>query len=71
MVAVLADNMAAPCIYDRIVLGGFLEHLDNPVYGGVFEPGSLRRQPVAPLLRADRCFEAGDRLADEREPPRD
>ena len=30
--------MAKP--YDRMIFGGFLEHFDNQIYGGVFEPGS-------------------------------
>lgn len=26
--------------YDPMIFGGFLEHFDNQIYGGVFEPGS-------------------------------
>lgn len=26
--------------YDRMIFGGFLEHFDNQIYGGVFDPGS-------------------------------
>lgn len=26
--------------YNRMIFGGFLEHFDNQIYGGVFEPGS-------------------------------
>lgn len=34
-------DMDAPArTYDRMIFGGFLEHFDNQVYGGVFEPGS-------------------------------
>ena len=32
----------APAItYDRMIFGRFLEHFDNQIYGGVFEPGSI------------------------------
>jgi len=27
-------------VYDPMIFGGFLEHFDNQIYGGVFEPGS-------------------------------
>jgi len=34
-------NADAPTrVYDRMIFGGFLEHIDNQIYGGVFEPGS-------------------------------
>jgi len=33
-----ADAQGVP--YDRMIFGGFLEHFDSQVYGGVFEPGS-------------------------------
>jgi alpha-N-arabinofuranosidase len=26
--------------YDRMIFGGFLEHFDNQIYGGIFEPSS-------------------------------
>ena len=31
---------AGPRPYDRMIFGGFLEHFDNQIYGGVFDPGS-------------------------------
>ena len=39
--AVFAVDTNAPTKpYHRMIFGGFLEHFDNQVYGGVFEPGS-------------------------------
>jgi alpha-N-arabinofuranosidase len=42
--------------YDRMIFGGFLEHFDDQVYGGVFDPGSpladergFRRDVIAAL----------------------
>ena len=42
--------------YHRMIFGGFIEHFDNQVYGGVFEPGSplanrqgFRRDVIAAL----------------------
>jgi alpha-N-arabinofuranosidase len=37
-VVVTADG--ATRAYDRLIFGGFLEHFDNQIYGGVFDPGS-------------------------------
>lgn len=34
------DNNARYTLYNPMIFGGFLEHFDNQVYGGVFEPGS-------------------------------
>ncbi len=34
------DTETAASPYDRMIFGGFLEHFDNQIYGGVFEPGS-------------------------------
>lgn len=34
-------NTDAPAVaYSRMIFGGFLEHFDRQIYGGVFEPGS-------------------------------
>lgn len=38
VVSIEADGTAKA--YDRMIFGGFLEHFDNQIYGGVFEPGS-------------------------------
>jgi len=39
--AVVTINTDAPTVaYSRMIFGGFLEHFDNQIYGGVFEPGS-------------------------------
>ncbi len=39
--ATVAIDTCAPTTADnRMIFGGFLEHFDNQVYGGVFEPGS-------------------------------
>jgi len=39
--AVIAIDAGTPAkTHDRMVFGGFLEHFDNQIYGGVFEPGS-------------------------------
>lgn len=42
--------------YDRMIFGGFLEHFDDQVYGGIFDPGSpladergFRRDVVAAI----------------------
>ena len=37
---VTIDPTATPKPYSRMIFGGFIEHFDNQVYGGVFEPGS-------------------------------
>ena len=42
-VVVEADARGRP--YDPMVFGGFLEHFDNQIYGGVFEPGSALADP--------------------------
>lgn len=34
------DTGAPTRTYDRMIFGGFLEHFDNQIYGGVFDPGS-------------------------------
>jgi len=39
--AVLTIDTDAPAVtYSRMIFGGFLEHFDRQIYGGVFEPGS-------------------------------
>ena len=38
MVTVDVDAAVTP--YSRMVFGGFLEHFDHQIYGGVFDPGS-------------------------------
>jgi len=39
--AIVTINTDAPSLaYSRMIFGGFLEHFDNQIYGGVFEPGS-------------------------------
>jgi alpha-N-arabinofuranosidase len=38
--SVLIDTAAPTKTYNRMIFGGFLEHFDNQIYGGVFEPGS-------------------------------
>ena len=39
--AIVRIDTAAPSrTYSRMIFGGFLEHFDNQIYGGVFEPGS-------------------------------
>ncbi len=37
---VVIDTDAPSVPYDRMIFGGFLEHFDSQVYGGVFDPGS-------------------------------
>lgn len=37
---VVVDFDASARTYDPMIFGGFLEHFDNQIYGGVFEPGS-------------------------------
>ena len=37
---VTIDTGARSVSYSRLIFGGFLEHFDRQVYGGVFEPGS-------------------------------
>ncbi len=34
------DLTAKPQPYSRMIFGGFLEHFDSQIYGGIFEPGS-------------------------------
>lgn len=34
------DTKTPARTYDRMIFGGFLEHFDNQIYGGVFAPGS-------------------------------
>ncbi len=34
------DTAARSTPYDPMIFGGFLEHFDRQIYGGVFEPGS-------------------------------
>ena len=39
--AIVTIHTDAPSVaYSRMIFGGFLEHFDNQIYGGVFEPGS-------------------------------
>ena len=38
-VTVEFDTRAPAKAYSRMIFGGFLEHFDNQIYGGVFEPG--------------------------------
>lgn len=40
--SITIDTSVDPRPYDRMIFGGFLEHFDNQIYGGVFEPGSAR-----------------------------
>lgn len=37
---VIIDTSFRSVAYSRMIFGGFLEHFDRQVYGGVFEPGS-------------------------------
>ena len=37
---VTIDTTVPARAYDPMIFGGFLEHFDNQIYGGVFEPGS-------------------------------
>ncbi len=37
---VAIDTDAPSVVYSRMIFGGFLEHFDRQIYGGVFEPGS-------------------------------
>jgi len=37
---VAIDTSARSVPYSPMIFGGFLEHFDNQIYGGVFEPGS-------------------------------
>ena len=39
------DTGARPVPYSRLIFGGFLEHFDGQVYGGIFEPGSPLSDP--------------------------
>ncbi len=39
-VVITIDSDAPAKPYDPMIFGGFLEHFDNQIYGGVFEPGS-------------------------------
>jgi alpha-N-arabinofuranosidase len=44
--ATIVINRDAPAKgYDPMIFGGFLEHFDNQIYGGVFEPGSPLADP--------------------------
>jgi alpha-L-arabinofuranosidase len=54
MVTIKTDTPSVP--YTRMIFGGFLEHFDRQIYGGVFEPGSpladtngFRRDVIAAL----------------------
>lgn len=38
--SIIIDTGAPTRTYDRMIFGGFLEHFDNQIYGGVFDPGS-------------------------------
>lgn len=38
--AVTVDTDAPSQVYSPMIFGGFLEHFDRQIYGGVFEPGS-------------------------------
>jgi len=38
--SILIDTAAPAKTYNPMIFGGFLEHFDNQIYGGVFEPGS-------------------------------
>lgn len=39
--AIVTINADAPSVvYSRMIFGGLLEHFDNQIYGGVFDPGS-------------------------------
>lgn len=44
--SIIIDMDALTRTYDRMIFGGFLEHFDNQIYGGVFDPGS----PLADAL---------------------
>ncbi len=53
---VVIDRDAPAKPYDRMIFGGFLEHFDNQIYGGVFKPGSpladaqgIRKDVIAAL----------------------
>jgi alpha-N-arabinofuranosidase len=37
---IVIDPEAKSVIYSRMIFGGFLEHFDRQIYGGVFSPGS-------------------------------
>ncbi len=37
---VIIDTDAPSVKYDRRIFGGFLEHFDDQIYGGIFDPGS-------------------------------
>ena len=37
---VIVDIKAVARTYDRMIFGGFIEHFDNQIYGGVYEPAS-------------------------------
>lgn len=55
--AVVTIDTGAPSVeYSRMIFGGFLEHFERQIYGGVFEPGSplsdergFRRDVIAAL----------------------
>jgi alpha-L-arabinofuranosidase len=40
VMTVIIDTDARAVPYSRMIFGGFLEHFDHQVYGGVFDPGS-------------------------------
>lgn len=53
---VIVDTDAPSLKYDRMIFGGFLEHFDHQVYGGLFDPDSpladengFRRDVIAAL----------------------
>lgn len=37
---VTVQELSSAHPYDPMIFGGFLEHFDNQIYGGIFEPGS-------------------------------
>lgn len=39
-VTVTIDTASPPVAYSPMIFGGFLEHFDGQIYGGVYEPGS-------------------------------
>jgi len=38
--SVVVDTAAKSTPYSRMIFGGFIEHFDRQIYGGLFEPGS-------------------------------
>ena len=59
--AVMIDTSARSVAYSPMIFGGFLEHFDHQIYGGVFEPGSPLsdkrgfRKDVIAALKELRC----------------